>query len=119
MIAREVSEVKKTRAEGGQRFQSRKTHTDCLVFISCAAPLDPIRLVEGAVSDLIQTKTPTTQSVIYTYYGPRADVKSVKTSEPINTSLCYNISSEPRKRRSPLSQTAHTSIWPTRERANT
>lgn len=61
MIAKEVSEVKKTRAQGGQRFQSRKTYTDCVVFISVAEPLDPIVIVEEAVKNLIATQRPTTQ----------------------------------------------------------
>lgn len=57
----ELQDLKKPRAEGGMRFQSRKTHTDCLAFISVAKPYDPVLLVQEAVKDLLSSKTPTSK----------------------------------------------------------
>jgi len=61
LIQNEISELKKGRDKGGQRFQSRKTGTDCLLFISCAKPYDPVLLVEAAISDLLSSKRPKTR----------------------------------------------------------
>lgn len=57
----ELQDLKKPRAEGGMRFQSRKTHTDCLAFISVAKPYDPVLLVQEAVKELLSSKTPTSK----------------------------------------------------------
>ncbi|KAJ6623994.1 hypothetical protein B0H10DRAFT_1785492 [Mycena sp. CBHHK59/15] len=42
-IANEVSAMKRPRKE--QRFANCQTNTPCLVFISCKAPVDPVKLV--------------------------------------------------------------------------
>lgn len=53
MIAREVTSMKRPRKE--QRFANCHTNTQCVVFISCKPPVDPVKLVTTHVQNIAQT----------------------------------------------------------------
>lgn len=53
----ELQRLQKKASGGGMKFQSRKTLTDCLSFITVEKPYDPVKLVEEAITELLATKT--------------------------------------------------------------
>ncbi|TFK18379.1 hypothetical protein FA15DRAFT_675319 [Coprinopsis marcescibilis] len=52
-IAKEVSEIKKPRSE--QRFANCLTDTQCVVFMSCKPPVDPVELVMKYIQNIQET----------------------------------------------------------------
>lgn len=63
MIAREVTSIKRPRKE--QRFANCQTNTQCVVFISCKPPVDPVKLVMTHVQTVAET------GVTHTRYAQR------------------------------------------------
>jgi hypothetical protein len=55
-IAQEVSDMKTAKRKGKHRFSSKRTDCECILFISCAPPCDPLKLVELLVTDLLEGK---------------------------------------------------------------
>jgi hypothetical protein len=58
MIAQEVSDMKTAKRRGVHRFLAKQTNLECLIFISCNRPYDPLKLVELIASDLLEGKPP-------------------------------------------------------------
>ncbi|CAO3622700.1 unnamed protein product [Mucor hiemalis] len=60
-IAKEVANLKKPK--GRKRFANITTGTDCVVFIRCIPPINPVKLVHHMLTDLDKTQTKTTRYI--------------------------------------------------------